>query len=392
MAKGSMSDGKLPSFEEVWEKVLAGERISEQDALALWHHPDLAAVGELAHRVRLRLNDPKVVTYVIDRNINYTNACVARCKFCAFWKQPGSRQVYVHQYEPVIREKIAEASAQGATQILMQGGFHPDLPFSYYTELLRSIKRDFPHIIMHSFGPPEVRFFAKTYGMSERQVLEELKDAGLDGLPGSYEILVDRVQQAIAPGKCTPDEWCEIMTIAAELGLNTTATMMFGHIETVEERIEHLRRIRELQDLTLGELGRGFTAFIAWPYQHEKNALTPLVRRGLIRLITAQEYLRMVAVARIYLDNVRHIQSSWVTMGPRVGSASLFFGCDDMGGTMMEENVVSAAGTLFKMSAAEIERIIREAGFEPRVRNTFYEYVSRPPFPEEQIELHAVGS
>jgi len=344
------------------EKALSGERITEDEGVALLTDAPLHALGEAAHELRLRRAAPDIVTYVIDRNINYTNICVARCAFCAFSRDPGDADAHVNEYEPVIRDKIAEAASLGATQILMQGGLHPQLDLDWYLSLLRAIKRDFPQVAVHSFSPPEIVHFAKLFAMSIPDVLSALREAGLDSLPGGgAEILSDRVRRELSPRKCTADEWLEVMRQAHRLGMRATATMMFGSIETPAERIEHLRRLRALQDETAG-----FTAFICWAYQPANTRLGGTAAGGVA-------YLRMLATARIYLDNFANLQASWVTMGAKVGQLALIFGANDLGGTMLEENVVAAAGAHYEMTVAEMEHLIRDAGFTPRQRTTQYE-------------------
>ena len=343
-------------------KPLAGERLSREEGELLLAAGDIHELGRAAHALRLKAADPTAVTYVVDRNINYTNICTCRCRFCAFSRDLDDADAYVNEYEPVIKAKIAEAVALGATQLLMQGGHHPTLPFEWYLELLRSIKRDFPEVTLHSFSPPEVAHFSKLFGMLVREVLVSLREAGLDSLPGGgAEILSDRVRNEVSPRKCTAGEWISVMREAHQLGMRTTATMMFGHAETYSERIEHLERIRALQDET-----GGFTAFICWTYQPENTPLGGSAVGGL-------EYLRTLAVARLYLTNFANLQASWVTMGPKVGQLALMFGANDMGGTMLEENVVAAAGTSYAMTEAELRRLISAAGFTPKRRTTQYE-------------------
>ncbi|MCD6283032.1 dehypoxanthine futalosine cyclase [bacterium] len=347
--------------ERLCAKPLAGGRLSREEGELLLHKGDIHKMGSAAHEMRLKVANPGIVTYVVDRNVNYTNVCVSRCRFCAFSRDIGDDDAYINEYEPVIRAKVAEAVELGATQILMQGGHHPSLPFEWYLELLRSIKRDFPETTLHSFSPPEVVHFSALFGMPVREVLAKLRDAGLDSLPGGgAEILSDRVRSEVSPRKCTADEWIGVMREAHAMGMRTTATMMFGHVETYPERIEHLERIRALQDET-----GGFTAFICWSYQPENTPLGGTAVGGL-------EYLRTLAVARLYLDNFTNLQASWVTMGPKVGQLALYFGANDMGGTMLEENVVAAAGTAYSMTEAELRRLISAAGFTPKKRTTQY--------------------
>lgn len=347
---------------ELCAKPLAGGRLSYEEGELLLHAGDIHELGRAAHKLRLKAANPATVTYVVDRNINYTNICACRCRFCAFSRDIGDGDAYVNEYEPVIKAKVAEAVSLGATQVLMQGGHHPTLPFEWYLELLRCIKRDFPEVTLHSFSPPEVVHFSALFGMPVRQVLLKLRDAGLDSLPGGgAEILSDRVRREVSPRKCSADEWIGVMREAHQLGMRTTATMMFGHVETLAERIEHLERIRALQDET-----GGFTAFICWTYQPENTPLGGTAAGGL-------EYLRTLAVARLYLGNFANLQASWVTMGPKVGQLALMFGANDMGGTMLEENVVAAAGTSYSMTEAELRRLISAAGFTPKRRTTQYE-------------------
>jgi len=351
----------------VIDKVLDGERIDSEDAMELYRLP-LIELGQLAdqrrqiakaHAFEGRGNE--IVTYIVDRNINYTNVCNVYCKFCAFYRTEKDLDHYVLSQEQ-IDQKIDELVAIGGIQILMQGGHHPKLGIDYYLDLLHHIREKYPQINIHAFSPPEFNHFSEVFRMPMREVIQRFKDAGLGSIPGGGgEILVDRVRNRISPLKCNSDQWLEVMRIAHELGLSSSATMMFGHVETVEERIEHLERIRELQDQT-----DGFTAFICWTFQPENVVLkaTP---------VGSVEYLRTQAIARIYLDNIENLQSSWVTQGPRIGQIALRYGANDFGSVMMEENVVSQAGTSFRITREEIERLIAEAGFEARARNNWYE-------------------
>jgi len=351
----------------VIDKVLDGERIDSEDAMELYRLP-LIELGQLAdqrrqiakaHAFEGRGNE--IVTYIVDRNINYTNVCNVYCKFCAFYRTEKDPDHYVLSQEQ-IDQKIDELVAIGGIQILMQGGHHPKLGIDYYLDLLHHIREKYPQINIHAFSPPEFNHFSEVFRMPMREVIQRFKDAGLGSIPGGGgEILVDRVRNRISPLKCNSDQWLEVMRIAHELGLSSSATMMFGHVETVEERIEHLERIRELQDQT-----GGFTAFICWTFQPENVVLkaTP---------VGSAEYLRTQAIARIYLDNIENLQSSWVTQGPRIGQIALRYGANDFGSVMMEENVVSQAGTSFRITREEIERLIAEAGFEARTRNNWYE-------------------
>ncbi|MFZ5798595.1 MAG: cyclic dehypoxanthinyl futalosine synthase [Desulfobulbaceae bacterium] len=352
-------------MQETAAKVLAGERISGEEFLRLAEESDLHHLGFLADTVRRRLHPEPLVTYVIDRNINYTDICISACKFCAFFKAPEDPAGTVLSRE-ALAHKIRETKELGGTQILLQGGLHPDLPFSWYEEMLRFMKSMDIHI--HGFSPPEVCHFAELSEMTIREVLERLIAAGLDSIPGGgAEILSDRVRQRLAPRKCSADQWIAVMEEAHRLGLKTTATMMFGHIETMAERLEHLQRIRDLQDRT-----GGFTAFIPWPFQPDNTALAAGEH---VEKETAFGYLKMLALSRIFLDNVPNIQASWVTQGPKIAQLSLFFGANDFGSTMIEENVVAAAGVHFRLTEQEIQHLVSTAGFEPRQRRMDYTLV-----------------
>src|SRR5205809_3959203 len=342
------------------EKVLAGERISAQEALELYHWR-LEQLGALAN-ARRDLAKAKsyggrggeIVTYIVDRNINYTNVCKDYIKYYAFYLTERYEDHYVLSFYQ-IDQKLDELSAAGGVQILMQGGHHPKLPFQWYIDLLHHNREKNPQINIHGFSPPEFQHFAETFRMPLREVISEFRDAGLGSIPGGGgEILVDRVRQKISPLKINSDQWLEVMQLAHELGLKSSATMMFGHVETIEERIEHLRRIREQQDRS-----GGFTAFICWTFQPEHTVLKVKHPTGVA------EYLRTQALARIFLDNIHNVQSSWVTQGPGIGQIALKYGANDFGSVMMEENVVSSAGTTFRLDAGQIESLIRDAGFEP---------------------------
>ena len=353
------------------DKVLEGERISPDEAIALYRLP-LEELGALANARRNLAKEKsyggrgrEIVTYIADRNINYTNVCNVYCKFCAFYRTERDEDHYVLSLEQ-IDQKLDELSAAGGVQILMQGGHHPKLPFEWYVDLLQHIRKKYPHINIHGFSPPEFQHFAETFRMPLREVIAEFKKAGLGSIPGGGgEILVDRVRKKISPLKINSDQWLEVMQVAHELGLKSSATMMFGHVETVQERIEHLQRIRDQQDRT-----GGFTAFICWTFQPQHTVLKVKHPTGVA------EYLRMQALSRIFLDNIDNIQSSWVTQGPEIGQVALKYGANDFGSVMMEENVVSAAGTTFCLNATEIESLIRNAGYEPHRRNNVYELLN----------------
>ena len=350
------------------EKARDGERISDEDAIALLRSRDLVAVGRVANEVRNRQNDPSRVTFIVDRNLNYTNVCVTDCDFCAFYRRPGDQREGYLLPKPVIYRKIEETLALGGTGLLMQGGHHPDLGIDYYEDLFRSIKARYK-IHLHALSPPEVQHIARRSKLTIPETLTRLRDAGLDSVPGGgAEILVDRVRAIIAPKKTKSDEWLDVMRQAHRLGMSTTATMMYGHVETLEERVEHMRRVRELQDET-----RGFRAFISWTFQRDGNRLDDLVAED--TRPTSFDYLLTQAVSRIYLDNVPHIQSSWVTQGLKIGQVALGFGADDMGSVMIEENVVSAAGTTYRTTTDELVHLIRSAGKIPVQRDTLYREV-----------------
>lgn len=353
-------------FQEISRKILDGGRISDEDFLALHQGADLFQLGFLANAIRKQKHPEKIVTYVVDRNINYTDICISACKFCAFFKAPEDKDGYLLSKDE-LAEKIRETQELGGTQILLQGGLHPDLPLEYYEDMLRFMKKTGIHI--HGFSPPEVYHFSDISKCSIAEVIRRLIAAGLDSIPGGgAEILNDRVRESTAPRKCNADQWIEVMEEAHKQGLRTTATMMFGHIETIEERLEHLRRLRELQDRS-----GGFTAFIPWPFQPDHTALVELAE---IEKTTGYAYLRMLALSRIYLDNFDNIQASWVTQGPKIAQLSLAFGANDFGSTMIEENVVAAAGISFRLSEQEIKRLVTDAGFEPRQRLMDYSLVS----------------
>jgi cyclic dehypoxanthinyl futalosine synthase len=349
----------------ILEKALDGERITPEEAVALLESRDLVAVGRAANELRARRTDPNRITFIIDRNLNYTNVCVTDCDFCAFYRSPGDRAEGYLLPKPIIFKKIQETLDLGGTGVLMQGGHHPDLDIGYYEDLFRSIKERYK-IHLHALSPPEVQHIARRSKLSVPDALTRLRDAGLDSIPGGGgEILVDRVREIIAPKKTKSAEWLGVMRHAHRLGMSTTATMMYGHVETVPERVEHMRLIRELQDET-----RGFRAFISWTFQDDGNRLGALVPRE--TMPTSFDYLLTQAVSRIFLDNVDHIQSSWVTQGMKIGQVALEFGADDLGSIMIEENVVSAAGTTYRASAEDFVRTIKGIGKTAVQRDTLY--------------------
>lgn len=345
------------------EKSLSRERIGFEEGLALISSKDLLALGRTAEGVAQMMHPEPYRTYAIDRNINYTNICVAKCHFCAFSRDLGEVDTYTISEEALF-QKIKETLEQEGTQILMQGGLHPHLRLDFFEGLLRSIKKRFS-IHIHSFSPPEIIHFSRLEGLAVRETILRLKESGLDSIPGGgAEILVDRCRGAVSPKKCTAEEWLTVMREAHRLGMKTTATMMFGHVETLEERIVHMERIRELQDET-----GGFTAFIPWTFQPRNTRL------GHLSPVGGFEYLKTLAVSRLYLDNIPNIQASWVTQGPKIGQLALKFGANDMGSTMIEENVVRAAGVSFRMAREEIVHLIEDLGYQARQRDFYYSIV-----------------
>ena len=355
---------------KIEKKVLAGERLDLEHGLYLLQCSDIHWLGALADEVRWRLNPAKQVTYLIDRNINYSNICVTKCKFCAFYKTPGQQGGYLLSHEE-IGSKIDEAKELGATSILMQGGQNPELKIDYFEDLFKYIKENHP-IHIHALSPSEIIYMAKISSISLPEALERLQLAGLGSIPGGgAEILSDRVRDAISPNKNSTEQWLHVMRLAQLQGFSTSATMMFGHVETLEERLQHLLAIRELQDET-----GGFTAFIPWTFQ---PANTELDRREFyLHNQGVVDYLKMVAVSRLMLDNFASIQASWVTQGAKGAQIALSFGANDFGSTMIEENVVRSAGVIFRMSEKEIVRLIRETGLQARRRNILYEILGDP--------------
>jgi cyclic dehypoxanthinyl futalosine synthase len=352
----------------ILDKALAGQRIDDDEALTLLESRDLIAVGRAANELRARRTDPDRITFIVDRNLNYTNVCVTDCDFCAFYRRPGDRREGYLLPKPVIYKKIEETLALGGTGLLMQGGHHPDLGIEYYEDLFSSIKERYT-VHLHALSPPEIEHISRRSKLSVPVTLTRLRDAGLDSIPGGGgEVLVDRVREIIAPKKTKTAAWLNVMRHAHRLGMSTTATMMYGHVETLAERVEHMRRIRDLQDET-----RGFRSFTSWTFQNDGNRLAALVPRE--TMPTSFDYLLTQAVSRIYLDNVEHIQSSWVTQGMKIGQVALEFGADDLGSIMIEENVVSAAGTTYCASTDDFVRTIKSLGKVPVQRDTLYREV-----------------
>jgi cyclic dehypoxanthinyl futalosine synthase len=356
------------------ERAAGGERLSRDEAVRLYTEAPTHLLGRAADRVRQRQHPDRIVSYIIDRNVNYTNVCVARCTFCAFYRPVGSSEGYVLSFDEVFR-KIEETIAVGGGQLLLQGGHNPDIPLQWYEDLFRAVKARYPAFRLHALSPPEVIHVSRLSGLPVPTVIERLVGAGLDSIPGGgAEILVDRVRRILhCYGKATADEWLAVTRYAHHAGLRTTATMMYGTVETLEERLEHLFRLRDLQDET-----GGFTAFITWSYQPDHTELAGVEATGV-------EYLRTLAIARLVLDNFDNLQASWVTQGGKVGQLSLGFGANDMGSVMIEENVVRAAGASYCMDEVEIVRNIEDAGFVPKRRNMHYEILGDPFFREHAV-------
>jgi len=363
---------------DVIEKVRAGERVDSAEALELYRDAPTPVLGQLADAIRQRKHPDEVVTYIIDRNVNYTNVCVAKCNFCAFYREVGSPEGYVLGFDELFR-KIDETIAVGGVQLLLQGGHNPDLPLTWYEDLFRAVKERYPEFKLHALSPPEVVHLSRLSQLPVPTIIDRLIAAGLDSIPGGgAEILVDRVRKLLhCYGKATSDEWLDVMRHAHRAGLRTTATMMYGTVETDEERIEHMMRLRDLQDET-----GGFTAFITWSFQPDH---TELGASHHITEATGVDYLRTLALSRIVLDNFDNLQASWVTQGGKVGQLSLAYGANDMGSVMIEENVVRAAGASYCMDELEIVRNIEDAGFAAKRRNMHYELLGDPIYREREV-------
>ncbi len=362
----------------ILQRCVDGRRLEPAEAVLLARSNQLIELGQAAKAVCKRLHPEPYRTYNIDRNINYTNICICGCHFCAFHRHEGDPDAYVISREELYR-KVEETLELGGDQILLQGGLHPKLPFQWYEELLADLKARYP-VHVHGFSPPELWHLHRLSRLPLERMLARLKAAGLGSIPGGgAEMLVDRVRQRISPKKCTSDQWLELMRTWHQIGGRSTATMMFGHVESVEDRIEHMERLRRLQDET-----GGFTAFIPWTFQNAgPQAQGTYFRMSEVPTVGAFEYLKTLALARLYLDNFPNIQCSWVTQGPKIAQLGLLFGANDMGSLMIEENVVASAGTRFRLSLEEIRHTIRETGYIPRQRNVFYEYIDEQPAEHE---------
>lgn len=365
----------------LYQKALDFDFLSVEEGIYLFERAPLADLMHIADELRKKQVPHGKVTWQIDRNVNTTNVCIANCKFCNFYRIPGHAEAYITEM-PVYRKKIEETLKYGGDQLLLQGGHHPNLGLDFYTTTFRQLKQEYPTIKLHALGPPEVAHIAKLEKMSHHDVLKSLKEAGLDSLPGAgAEILVDRVRRLISKGKCGADEWLAIMHEAHKLNITTSATMMFGHVETIEERFVHLVRIREVQAMKPAD-ANGFLAFIPWTFQDVDTLLTKI--RGVHNLTTPDEYLRMIAISRIMLPNVKNIQASWLTVGKETAQLCLHGGANDFGSIMIEENVVSAAGAPHRFTYKTIQEAIKEAGFEPQLRNQQYGWREIPKTIVEQ--------
>jgi cyclic dehypoxanthinyl futalosine synthase len=373
---------KQSELTTLYERALRFEFLSAEEGMFLFEHAPLTALMWVADQLRKIQVPHGKVTWIIDRNMNTTNVCVANCKFCNFYRIPGHKEAYITDLD-TYREKIEETFRYGGEQLLLQGGHHPDLGLAYYTDLFRKLKQMYPNLKLHALGPPEIAHICRVSGVTHKEALIALKEAGMDSMPGpGAEILNDRVRRLISKGKCSAQEWLDIMETAHAIGLTTTATMMFGHVETLWERFEHLVKIREVQAKKPAD-ATGFIAFIPWTFQDVDTLLKRI--RGTRNNTTAEEYIRMIALCRIMLPNIKNIQASWLTVGREVAQVCLHAGANDFGSIMIEENVVSAAGAPHRFTAQGIQQAIREAGFEPQLRNQHYEFREMPAVMEEQV-------
>ncbi len=368
---------------ELYQKAMDFEFLTVEEGLYLFENAALTEIMYVADELRKVQVPHEKVTWQIDRNVNTTNVCIANCKFCNFYRIPGHKDAYITDIE-TYKKKIEETIKYGGDQLLLQGGHHPELGLSFYTDLFKQLKSAYPHIKLHTLGPPEVAHITKLEKSSHREVLMALKDAGMDSLPGAgAEILTDRVRRLISKGKCGAQEWLDIMQEAHKLNITTSATMMFGHVETLEERFEHLTKIREVQSRKPDD-AKGFLAFIPWTFQDADTLLARI--RGVHNLTTPEEYIRMIAISRIMLPNIKNIQASWLTVGKEVAQICLRAGANDFGSIMIEENVVSAAGAPHRFTSSSIQKAIKDAGFEPQLRNQQYEWREMPVMEEQLID------
>lgn len=367
---------------ELYKKALQFEFLTIEEGVFLFENAPTAELMAIGHQLRLIQKPDNIVTWQIDRNVNTTNVCVANCKFCNFYRKPGHLESYITDIE-TYKVKIEETIKYGGDQLLLQGGHHPDLGLKFYVDLFASLKKLYPAIKLHALGPPEIAHICKLEGLSHTEVLSALKNAGLDSLPGAgAEILNDRVRRLLAKGKCSGEEWLNVMRAAHQLHITTSATMMFGHIETIYERMEHLVWIRQVQSEKPVD-AKGFLAFIPWPYQDEGTLLKKM--RNIRNQVTGDEYIRMLAISRIMLPNIKNIQASWLTVGKNIAQLCLRAGANDFGSIMIEENVVSAAGAPHRFTSRSIQDAIKDAGFEPKLRNQQYEFRAIPSSFEEQV-------
>ncbi len=372
----------MTELNNLYQKALNLDFLTAEEGLFLFNHAPLTELMHVADELRKKQVPHGKVTWQIDRNVNTTNVCIANCKFCNFYRIPGHAEAYITDMD-TYREKIRETLKWGGDQLLLQGGHHPDLGLKYYVDTFKAIKAEFPDIRLHALGPPEVAHITKIEKSTHKEVLQALKEAGLDSLPGAgAEILVDRVRRLVSNGKCGAQEWLDVMAEAHQQNITTSATMMFGHVETLEERFDHLLKIREVQSRK-PEHANGFLAFIAWTFQDVDTLLQKI--RGVQNLTTAEEYIRMVAISRIMLPNIKNIQASWLTVGKKVAQMCLHGGANDFGSIMLEENVVSAAGAPHRFTYKSMQDAIREAGFEPQLRNQEYKWRELPQNIEEQV-------
>jgi len=371
--------------DDILHSALQSKFLTKDEGIHLYQYAGTAELMAAGHQMRLHHKNDNIVTWIIDRNVNTTNVCIANCKFCNFFRKPGHEQSYITTIDQYV-EKIEEMERYGGDQLLIQGGHHPDLGLQFYVDTFKSIKKKFPHIKLHALGPPEIAHITKLEKSTHTEVLLALQEAGLDTLPGAgAEILSDRVRRIISKGKCTGGEWLDIMRAAHQLNITSSATMMFGHVETIEERMDHWIQLRQVQS-EKPKNANGFLAFIPWPFQ-DKNTLLHKIR-GIKNYVTGDEYVRMIALSRLMLPNIINIQASWLTVGKKVAQMCLYAGANDFGSIMIEENVVSVAGAPHRFTSIGIQDAIREAGFIPQLRTQKYEYRTLPDSIEQQVIIY----